>query len=179
MASTYRNIVVSGDVGTGTSTLTKGLAEKLGWEYLSAGNFFRKYFIEHNIPLWNKAAIPNSVENEIDYDLYEKMAKNEHIVFDGHYGAWFARDLPDVYRVLLICDKSEATKRILEREHTHKETKIEIEKRRVQLREKFKKLYSEEDYEDPGLFHLIIDTTNKGPEETIKEALENFKTLSK
>ena len=68
----YKNIVICGDVGTGTTTLAKGLAEKLGWKYLSAGDFFRDYHKKHNIPLWNKAAIPDEIEKKIDYEFLKK-----------------------------------------------------------------------------------------------------------
>src|SRR4030066_2275463 len=163
--SPFKNITISGDIGTGTSTLAKGLAEKIGWKYLSAGDFFRTYQKEHNIPLWNKAEIPDEVERKIDYEFLEKMKDEEHIVFDSHYGGWFAKDLNNVFRILLICDRDVATQRILEREHTHKETAKEIEERRRQLRAKFKKLYSDDNYEDPKYFHLVIDSAANSVEE--------------
>src|SRR4030042_4552350 len=172
--SSFRNIVVCGGVGTGTTTLAKSLAKKLGWQYLSAGDFFRAYHKKHNLPLWNKAAIPDELDKKIDYEFLDKMKKETGIVFDSHYGGWFARELPDVFRILLVCDKDTATKRILEREHTYKETPKEIEERRRQIRAKFKKLYSSDNYEDPKLFHLVVDTTETMVEETIQKAYEEF-----
>src|SRR3990167_8935195 len=93
----FENIVVAGDVGTGTTTLAKGLVKELGWKYLSAGDFFRQYQKEHRIPLWNKAAIPDDVEKEIDYEFLEKMKNEKGYVFDSHYAGWFGRDLADVF----------------------------------------------------------------------------------
>ncbi|OGY27173.1 MAG: hypothetical protein A2Z42_01995 [Candidatus Woykebacteria bacterium RBG_19FT_COMBO_43_10] len=167
----FRNIVICGDVGTGTTTLAKGLAEKLGWKYLSAGDFFRAYHKKHNIPLWNKAAIPDEVEKKIDYEFLEKMKKEDHVVFDTHYGGWFGKDIADLFRILLTCDKDAATKRILERDHTHKETPQEIDERRTQIRAKFKKLYSSDNYEVPKYFNLIVDTTTTDANETLTTAL--------
>jgi cytidylate kinase len=43
------------------------------------------------------------------------------------------------------------------------------------LRAKFKKLYSADNYEDPRLFHLVIDTTTTEVEETVQKAYEEFK----
>lgn len=174
----FKNVVVSGDVGTGTTTLAKDLAGKLGWKYLSTGDFFRAYQKRHNIPLWNKAAIPDEVEKKIDYEFLEKIKTDKHIVFDSHYGSWFARDLKDIFRVLLVCDKRTAMQRILAREHTHKETPQEIEERRRQLRAKFKKLYSNDNYEDPKYFHLVIDTTTTKAKEAISTALAKFSKAS-
>jgi len=175
--SSFKNIVISGDVGTGTSTLAKGLARKLGWKYLSAGDFFRSWFKEQNIPLWNKAEIPDEIDKKIDYEFLKKMGNEEHIVFDSHYGGWFARDLPDVFRILLICDPAVATQRILQRRHTHKETPQEIEERRRQLRAKFKKLYSNDNYEDPKYFHLVLDSGNTSVEEEISTTLAKLSAI--
>ena len=174
ISTPFKNIVVSGDVGTGTTTLAKNLATKLGWQYISAGDFFRDWHKKHNIPLWNKEAIPDELDRKIDYEFFEKTKKDSHIVFDSHYGGWFARNLKGIFRILLTCDKSAATQRIIDRQHTHKETPQEIEKRRKQLRRKFKKLYSSDDYEDPKYFNLIIDTTTTDIEETISTAINKL-----
>lgn len=159
----------------GTTTLSKELAKKLGWRHISAGNFFRKYCKKHSIPLWNKLSVPDEVDKKIDYELLERMRNEKGIVLDSHYGGWFARDLGDVLRILLICDKSIATQRVLDREHMHKETPEEIEKRRAQLREKFHQLYSPNDYENPKYFHLIIDTTNTDIQSALEISLNKFK----
>ncbi len=178
MKKTYKNIVVSGDVGTGTSTLAQGLAKKLGWKYLTVGDIFRDYHKKHKIPLWNKLALPDKLDKSVDRDFFEKMKKNKHIVFDGHYLGWFSKKLTYVYKILLVSDKKVATQRILEREHTHKEKAKEIEERRRQLRKKFRKLYSNDNYEDPKIFHLVIDTTNLSIEQTIQKALKAHRSVN-
>lgn len=170
----YKNIVISGNVGTGTSTLAKRLSKELGWKHLSAGVFFRSWFKENNTPLWNKRSIPDEIDKKIDYELLEKIRDEENIVLDSHYGGWFAKDLNNVLRILLICDKDVAAQRILDRGHTHKETPKEIEKRRTQLKEKFHKLYGNDNYEDPKYFHLIIDTTNTDIPTSLSQALRAF-----
>lgn len=172
----FRNIVICGDVGTGTTTLSKSLAEKLGWNHISIGEFFRDYHQKHNIPLWDKSKIPDEVEKNSDLEMFEKLKSDKNIVFDAHYAGWFAKNLPDVLRILLLCDKKVATQRILARTHTHQESPAEIEKRRKQLRDKFKKLYSDDNYEDPGFFHLVIDTTRSNVDETFAKAYSAFKS---
>lgn len=168
----YRNIVICGDVGTGTTTLGKSLAEKLGWRFLSLGELFRKYHKEHNIPLWDKGTLPDKVDKEIDQMFLEKIKKENHYVYDTHYGGWFTKDMPDIFRVLLICDKEVADKRIVDRDG---EVPSDLDKRRHGLRKKFQKLYSDENYENPEWFHIVIDTTKNGIEETLNKTLEKFK----
>ncbi len=170
----FRNIVVCGDVGTGTSTLAKGLASRLSWEYISVGDFFRSYQEKNSIPLWNKAAIPDDLEKKIDGKLLEKIKKEKDFVIDAHYAGWFSRNLDDIFRILLVCNKEIATQRIIDREQSEKETADQIEERRKQLRGKFKKLYSSDDYEDQKYFNLVIDTSVNGAEETVETAYKKF-----
>lgn len=172
----YHNIVVAGDVGTGTTTLAKSLSEKLGWKYIAAGDFFRSYAIEHKIPLWDKAVVPDDIDRKIDSELTEKLKSEQGWVVDSHYAGWFVRNEKDIFKILLTCDRTIATKRMQEREHTHKETAGEIEKRRHGLYEKFKKLYSQQDYEDPKIFDLVIDTTNSSAETTLIEVINKLQS---
>jgi len=174
MNTKYRNIIISGDIGTGTSTLGKALAEKLGWQFLTTGDFFRGYHIKHNIPLWDKASIPDELDKKIDTKLLEKIKNEREFVIDSHYAGWFSRNIKDIFRILLVCNPKIATERILSREHTHKESPKEIEERRRQLRAKFKKLYSDDNYEDHRFFNLVIDTTRTEIQPTIQKAYEEF-----
>ena len=177
MSNKYKNIIVCGDMGTGTSTLANGLAKRLGWEHIAAGDIFREYQKNNRIPLWNTAAIPKELDNRVDEEFFRRMKNSKHIVFDSHYGGWFARDLDSVFRILLTADKEVSAKRIIERQHTHQETSKEIVKRRNELRAKFKKLYSDDNYEDTKYFNLVIDTTHTGVEETINKSIEAFENL--
>jgi len=174
----YRNIIVAGDIGTGTTTLAKNLADKLGWKIVSVGDFFRKYAKEHNIPLWDKEAVDDNFEREVDQEITRKLKEEKNLVVDSHYAAWFLKGDNEVFKILLLCDKNIATKRIISRKHTHKETPEEVEKRRQGLYRKFKKLYSSENYEDPKIFNLVIDTTNSSIEETLSIALKAVKNKS-
>lgn len=170
----FRNIVVAGDVGTGTTTLAKSLADKLGWNYVAAGDFFRSYALEHGIELWNKAAVPDEIDRKIDEKLTEKLKTEQGWVVDSHYAGWFARSQDDTFKILLTCERNIATKRMQAREHTHKETDEEIEKRRAGIYAKFKKLYSDENYEDPKFYNLVLDTTNSTPENTFTDVLKKL-----
>ena len=172
--------MVSGDIGTGTSTLAKNLAVKLGWEHHSTGDFFRAYHLEHSIPLWNASAIPAELDKQIDNYIFEQLCDKEHLVLDSHYAAWFARDLKNVFKILLTCDIEEVVRRVTTRTHTHKETENEVLERIKQLDHKFRKLYAEESYLEPKYFDLIIDTTSSTPEKTLTKALSAIeKGLSK
>ena len=127
----YRSIVISGPIASGTSTTAKALAEKLNLKYESAGDFFRKYMLEKNIPLHDKAKIPDELDQEIDRKLAD-LADRGGIVVDAHYHGYFTRDMTHVLKVLLTCDYKTRIERALSRTHTHNETEEEIEEKRIE-----------------------------------------------
>ncbi len=154
----YKSIVICGKIASGTSTAAKNVAKKLNLKFESAGDFFRKYVLENNIPLHDKSQIPDKLDQKIDKKL-TNLAKNGGYVIDSHYLGYFSRQLPQVLKVLLVCSDNERFKRALARKHTHIETVDQIEKREQSHIDKFQKLYSKEDYENPKFFDLVIDTT--------------------
>ena len=170
----YKSIVISGQIASGTSTAAQNVAKQLGLEYKSAGDFFRKYVIAHNIPLYDKEQIPDDVEREVDGRLTEIAKQGGHVI-DAHYIAFFTRTDPEILRVLLLCTNEQRYKRAQEREHTHTETVEEIKKREQGLDKKFRKLYANENYLNPKFFDLVVDTTNTSQEEVAQKIIERFK----
>lgn len=168
----YKSIIISGPIASGTSTAAKAVSEKLNLPYQSAGDFFRQYAIDHNIPLHDKAQIPDDIEKKIDEELTQKAQQGA--VIDSHYAGYFNRENENVLKVLLTCDEAVRIKRALSRKHTHTETPEEIKKREVGLDKKFRKLYADENYLDPKFFDLAIDTTNIAVEESAKKIIDKF-----
>lgn len=173
----FTSIAISGTIASGTSTTAKALAQKLNLEYHSAGDFFRQYAIDNNIPLHDKAQIPDNLDQKIDNELAE-LANNGEVVVDAHYIGYFTRDMPHVLRVLLTCDYKTRIDRSRSRTHTHTETEEEIKLREEGLDKKFRKLYANESFLDPKFFDLIIDTSNTNQNDVVKEIIEEFSSTS-
>lgn len=171
----YRSIAISGQIAAGSSTTAKALAEKLGLEYHSAGDFFRKYALEHNIPLYDKAKIPDELDKKIDEEFTNLVAFQKGVVIDADYIGYFTRNMPHVLKVLLRCDGAERIRRATTRVTTHKETGEDVKKREQGLDQKFRKLYADENYLNPKFFDLVIETTNTPPEKVIKQITDKFK----
>lgn len=174
----YTSIVISGPVASGTSTAAKTLAEKLNLEYHSAGDFFRKYMIGHNIPLPEKIQIPDDVDRKIDKELTDLAASKKPVIIDSLYHGYFTRNMPLVLKVLLTADEDVRIKRALLRVHTHKETAEDVKRRDETHDIKFRKLYADENFLDPKFFDLVIDTTNTLPEKVVEEISEKFASNS-
>ena len=175
----FNNIVVSGEIGSGTTTLAQRLARKLGWKFLSVGSLFRQYHLDQGIPLWNKLAVPLEFERKTDKTILEKLKKEKNLVVEGHYQGYLARDLVNVYKILLICDQKISLQRVLKRDHTHKETENEVQERSIQIELQFKKLYGGGDFRNKKLFNLIINTSEKNVQETVEIAFKAFLEANK
>ena len=171
----YRSIVISGPVASGTSTAAKALAKKLGLKYHSTGDYFRQYFLDHNIPLYAKEQIPDDVDRKID-EKFTKLAESKKgVVIDSVYAGYFTRNMSHILRVLLTASQDQRTKRAVERTHTHKETAEDVKRRDRAHDLKFRKLYAKENCLNPKFFNLKIDTTNTPEEEVAKKISEEFK----
>ncbi len=173
-----KNITISGDIGTGTTTLSKKLAQILDWEYLNAGEYFRKYQRDHNIPFENTGEIPEEVDKELDYSYQDLMKTQSNTIFESHLAGWLAKDLSETLKVLLTCDFDEAMKRVSQRENISVEEATELsEKRGIALHNiKFKKLYGVENCFDPEYFDLVIDTTKIPPDQVLQTVLKSLQT---
>jgi cytidylate kinase len=172
----YTSIAISGQIAAGTTTAGRNVSKVLGLKFESAGDFFRKYALDHNIPLHEKSKIPDELDQEVDHEL-TVLAEKGGIVIDAHYIGYFTKDLPHVLKVLLTCDYEIRIKRALDRVHTHAETEEEIRLREEGLDQKFRKLYApQENYLDPRFFDLVIDTTNTTQEEVAEKIINKFKS---
>jgi cytidylate kinase len=172
MNTKYKNIVISGGIGTGKSTLARNLAQKLEWEMISSGEWFRRWHAEHEVPLDQPDEIPPEVDREIDFGLQEKMESEEGIVFESHLGGWLARDLSETFKVLCIASWEEMMRRAAKRDgKTLEEEDAYAKKRGDTLYNKFKHLYGVEDTFDHSFFDLVVDTTTLTPEQVLEQVL--------
>ena len=168
------SITLSGPVASGSTTTARLLSEKLKIPYKSAGDFFRKYMPEHNIPLPEKGKVPDDIERKIDEELTSLAASDKPIIIDSLYIGYFTRNMPHVLRVLFTCDESVRIQRALKRIHTHKETEEDVKRRDSAHDLKFRKLYANENFLDPKFFDLVIDTTRTNKEEVVEQILDEF-----
>ena len=173
MKISYKNIAISGDIGTGKTTLARALGEKLGWQHLSAGEYFRKWHEEHGIPLEHTGKVPPEVDKAIDFGFQEQMQTKKHIIFESRLAGWLSRDFPGVYRILCVTDFEVAMERVAKRDRISvEEAKEKSQERSKALEEKFYNLYGTNDFLDPKYFNLVVDTTNISPSETLDFVLK-------
>lgn len=171
----YKNIALSGDVGTGTTTLGKNLAATLGWEHTNAGAYFRAWHREKGIPLEQVESIPEEVDRELDMRFKDDMSQKDNHVFESHLAGWLAKDLLSTFKILCVADERVTMERIASRESWSLQDAIKYSTKRTKgLNEKFSRLYGVPDPYDPELFDLVIDTTDLSAGRVLDLALKNF-----
>lgn len=177
MNTKYKNIAISGDIGTGKSTLARLLSEKLNWKYISAGNYFRDWYKSQGMDVSKVYGIPEEEDRKMEADFQKDMLEKEDTVFESRLAGWLARDYPETLKVLCVVSPEEAFKRVANRDSVSEvEAKSLSEKRAKDLVDKFNNLYGVSDFLDPKYFDLIIDTTDLSPEEVLKKVLDKLNT---
>ena len=172
----YANIAISGDIGTGKSTLVSGLVKELGWSYFSTGEYFRKWHEENNIPLEKTGDVPPKVDRAIDMDVQKKMRELDHMIFESRLAVWLAKDLPKVFKILIMADFEVAMERVSIRDKVSiLEASDKSKERAKALEKKFSLLYGVSDFLDPKRANLVVDTTKKSAEETLTFVLDNLR----
>lgn len=171
----YKNIAISGDIGTGKSTLARLLSEKLDWEYISAGNYFREWYKSQGMDVSKVYGIPEEEDRKMEASFQKEMKEKEGVVFESRLAGWLARDYPETLKVLCTVENEEAYKRVSKRDSVSEaEAKTLSIQRSKDLVDKFNKLYNVSDFLDGKYFDLVINTTNLNPEEVLQKVLEKL-----
>ncbi len=166
---------------SGKWTVWKLLAEKLGYEIISIWDMKRKLAAEMGIniiefnKMWDDPE--KSAEFDLKYEEYQKSLKlTDKIILDSRL--WFYAQ-PNAFKILLDVDEEEAGKRIFnanretDKNSTKKAAIAEVKDRNSSDAERYKKLY-DVDLWDYNNYNLVIDTTNRTPEEILDIILNEF-----
>ena len=179
-------ISLSGMLGSGKSTVGKMLAQKLGYTFYSTGSAQRKIAQEKGITtleLNQLSMTDKSIDEQIDSVFKTLVMEDENFVVDSRLAFFF---IPSSCKIKLNIDTKVAAERIFndksrteERAYqTIEEAEEDLKSRRALEVERFKKLYNV-DIDNEANFDLIIDTTNKTPEEICEKILKYFQKFQK
>lgn len=179
-----RIITLGGLPGSGKSTVKRLLAEKLGYQMLSTGDFVRDMAAARNLTLEEFNAIitnDKTLDEEIDARLIEIEAHGDRYVVDSHLAFHF---IPSSFKVLLTVSPETSAERIFNDSasvsrqksgdvmQTLEEARERTAKRIQNHRERYQKHYGVDPYH-PEEYDLVIDTEGGTPgeiAETIAEA---------
>ncbi len=175
-------ITISGDIGSGKSTVAKIVAKRLNLSYYSTGQIFRKMAYDMGLSLLELSELAEK-DKRIDkrIDNYQKRLgeKEDNFVFEGRLGWYF---IPDSVKVYLKVDVEEAARRIMndnrsdEKFSSLEEAIKSIKERREFERRRYKSHYGI-DIEDPSNYDLIIDTTKIPPDKVADKIVDYLNSL--
>lgn len=175
-------ISITGDLGSGKSTVCRYLKEKFGLKVYSIGQIQRSMAEKYNMDTYafNKYMEKHpEIDEEIDTELEKIGRRDEAMVLDSRM-AWHF--VPDSFKVFLSVDPDEAAKRVMkdyrgdvEAYSSTEEAKIRLIERKQSENLRYMVKYGV-DCSNPLNYDMIIDSTNLSPEqvaETIIAKLES------
>jgi cytidylate kinase len=153
-------ITISGLAGSGTTTASKILSEKMGIPYISAGDIFRQMAAERNMDIleFSKFAEENEdIDILIDKRQSELAKEKENLIIEGRLSAYFVEaDL----KIWFMTSIDTRTKRICKRENKSYEiVKKEIISRSNSEAKRYHEIHNI-DIENMEVYDLIINTGN-------------------
>ena len=166
-------ITISGESGSGKTTVGKLLAEKFNYKFFSGGYFFRKKAEESDMTLSEFSSNAEShpeIDREQDKMILNFMKTNDNIVMESRLaGVLASRDL-DAIKIYLNTSPYVRIQRLMERDKDTDEKRIIARGRSEVLR--YMEFYGL-DYRVFSYYDYIIDTDNYLPE-TIVDHIVNY-----
>ncbi len=172
-------ITVSGEAGSGKSTISKKLAEKLGLEHLSAGKIFREIAEKRKMSLLqlHKLAEENrEIDEEVDGKIRKEASKG-NVIVEGRLTGWILREKA-LLKIFLKAPKEERALRIARRDNkTMEEALKDIEEREESNLKRYKEHYGI-DAKDLEIYDIIINTSQWDVDkivELLEKAIKNMR----
>jgi len=175
-----RTIALSGELGSGKSSVAERVARALGARWVSTGEAQRQIAEKRGIStleLNRQAETDPSIDEQIDSVFRSLASVRESLVVDSRL-AWHF--LPRAFKVHLVVDPAEAASRVLRRTGSRAEQydsipealsrmsdRVESEQRRFQI------VYGIDIFRLRN-YDLVVDTTQATPAEVADRVLASF-----
>jgi CMP/dCMP kinase len=175
-------VTLGGLSGTGKSSVGRELAKKLGYQYLSGGNFARQLAMDSEMTIEERDVylFKNNItsdDEKIDTMQVEFGKENDNFILEAHLG-W--RNIPDSLKIKLTCQDDVRFKRTSKEDENRvatdlddfEKTKVKSLEREEAHRARIEKTYGIVNLNDDNHFDIVIDTTNL----TFEEVLERVES---
>lgn len=182
-----RVITISGRIASGSTTLAKHLADKLGWRHIEGGDiFWERVRAKLDLDSKDTNKRPDNEDQIFDAELKNIIKNEKGIVLETKLAGFNAQGVPGVFKVLVVCQDETGADHIdirIDRFINREESSIENAKREVIEREKndiekWRRIYANNDQEwvywDEKYYDLVVNTYSHNPEESLKLVLEKI-----
>lgn len=172
-------ISLAGDLGSGKSTVSKILIEKLGMEYYSTGSIVRSIAAEMDMPIaeFNKYMETHpEIDHRIDDGLVALSELDKSLVIDSRMAWHFTKG---TFKVYLSTDVETSALRIMyaNRAGEHSATLEDTVRDTLARRKSEQKRYMEQygvDIKDLSNYSLVVDTSYATPDEVAEVIIESL-----
>jgi cytidylate kinase len=175
-------VVLNGDLGSGKTTVSVLLAQRLGVRRVSIGDLYRRMAAQHGMTALQfnlHSELDDKVDHHIDQLQHDIAASGERLVVDSRL-AWHF--FTDALKVHLITEPTVAARRALgrpgdpvENYRTAEEARDHLAERSDSERKRFLSRYGV-DKTDLRNYDLVCDTTSATPEQVVVRILEMLET---
>lgn len=181
-------ICISGPPGSGTSTVSRRVADELDYSRFSSGDFMRSLARERGMTLpeiTERAEANPEIDRKID-EKVKNLADSDKLVVDSRLGFHF---IPESFAVYLEVDLRTAAERIFaeneERQDAGElasssvdETQERVVNRLDSERERYKELYNI-DHTNHTHYNLVVDTDDKSIPEVTESVIARYHSWRK
>jgi cytidylate kinase len=177
-------ITLTGDLGSGKSTVSAILIKELGFDYIYTGDILRRIAERRGMSIMelNKYAETHpEIDEEVD-NTFKNLADAENLIIDSRL-AWHF--LPDSFKVFLTVRPNiaaarvfEDTKRSNEKYSSQEEALTYLNNRKQSELKRYRDLYGI-DCTAMSNYDLIVNTSDITPEEVAKKILNAYNPFRK
>ena len=165
-------ITLSGLPGSGTSTVARVVAARLGLNHVDGGSAFREMAAERGLSLAEFAELAEG-DDVIDRALDDRLlqhARDGELLLESRLAGWLVtRGEVSALRVWIECDDVERARRVGGRDgHDLQEAVATNSVREESERTRYQTYYGI-DLQDLSVYDLVIDSTALAPEEIIEK----------
>jgi len=160
-------ITISGEPGSGKTTVARLLQRELGLPHVYAGDLYRQEAASRGLKLDEFNALcesDHSIDRELDAKMLE-VARKGNVILEGRLAGFFAdRDGLDALKIWLTASEEVRAQRVAERESGEPRQLLEDNRSRQESDAKrYKEIYGF-DLADTSIYDLVVSSDGETPE---------------
>jgi len=175
-------ITLTGDPGSGKTTIGKIIAEKLGYKHKSMGDMRGEIAEKLGITIdeLNAKGLAGEDDSDRKVDNYQQTygQANDNFIIDGWTSFHF---IPDALKIYLKCDSKVAAERVYKDQRPDEEHHDDVKGVEKMLQDRvdntnkrYMKLYGFR-FNDPEHFDIVVDTTKLTVDEVVDTVIKKIK----
>lgn len=178
-------VTLSGDPGSGKSTLRALLAKELGYAEFYAGALIREMAQRKNMlveEFYKSLANDPQEEMELDKLQMEIIRAQKDIIVEGRIAPFLAPEVKKFRLYLAVSPMEGARRQRMRKENAAfsiEEIRIRTEERIATERVRYQSLYGIPDHLDKTKFDCVIETDGKLPKDTLQETVTRLREFER